>query len=385
MSETPSPVSPIPPLRGMDLEEMTALLKNQGFPLFRAKQLLHWVYERRACQYDEMTNLPKRMRGFLKGNVPLGGSELIEIVGDANATQKMVFQTKDKHFVEGVLMRDESNNTEEEPGFESLGEIAEQTGSTPPAQRVSFCVSSQIGCALACKFCVTGLGGFRRNLRTDEIVDQILQAQSNLAEDEHLSNLVFMGMGEPLLNLDNVIPALRIITSADAVRMATRRITVSTAGVIPGIRRLSQANTGVNLAISLNATTQKTRDQIMPGCRKWPITELLTSCRSFPLAKRRRITFEYVLLDGVNDSNKDHQRLVQLTKDIPSKINLILFNPDSEIPLRATSEEKAVEFQHALLDANCTVSLRRSKGRRHSAACGQLAAHFRRENSEDSP
>ena len=314
-----------------------------------------------------MTNLPKDLRAWLTENARLGGLSSYEIVGQPDQTQKIVSRTHDGHYIESVIMRDEPEDEDEvEPGEENA------------VKRLSLCISSQVGCALNCAFCMTGFGGFRRNLRADEIIDQVLIARRLIGSDERVLSIVFMGMGEPMLNLAAVVPALRIITSRDALNYATRRVTVSTAGVIPGIWEFGEARTGVNLAVSLNATTQEGRDRIMPGCRKWSIDQLLEACRQFPLIQRRRITFEYVLLKGINDSPDDMRRLPRLLKGIPCKINFILYNPDECLDLAPAEESTAERFCAAMSAAHFTVSLRRSKGREHQAACGQLAAHFRR-------
>ncbi len=359
-------------LRGMNVEEISELLDQFGQPAYRAKQIAQWLYQKNAASYDEMTNLPKDLRARLTEEVPLGGLEHIETVGGADETQKLVFRTHDGHHIESVLMRDVEDDEDEEPA----------QGSTAPQKRLSLCVSSQVGCGLACAFCVTGLGGFKRNLTTDEILDQVIQARRIVADDERVANLVFMGMGEPLLNLDHVIPALKILVSPHGFEFATRRITVSTAGVIPGIRALAESETGVNLAVSLNATTQEQRDRLMPGVKKWPLDDLLKALSEFPLLRRRRITFEYVLLDGVNDSDGDLKRMVEIIEHIPSKINFILFNPDPALPFVATPEKRAQQIRDHVAQRHYTVALRRSKGREHKAACGQLAAHFRRNKKE---
>ena len=365
-------------LRGMDLKAMTAALQRAGESPFRAKQLLQWVYQKGASDFECMTNLSKDLRAYLGENFTFGGMTLVEAVGTPGETQKLVFRADDGLFVESVLMREEADEGPEDEEYGEKPGVADanRAGGTPPKRKLSLCVSSQVGCVLDCSFCMTGYGGFRRNLRVDEILDQVIAARRLVGEDERLGNLVFMGMGESMLNLGAVIPALRLLTSPQAFDIATRRITVSTAGVLPGLRKFAEADTGANLAVSLNATTQKVRDRLMPGCRKWPIPALLDACRRFPLTKRRRITFEYVLLKGINDTPGDRKRLTALLRDIRCKINLILFNPDPRLKAVPTAEADAAAFQRALSDAHYTVSLRRSKGRRHHAACGQLAAHM---------
>jgi 23S rRNA (adenine2503-C2)-methyltransferase len=364
----------LPPLRALELPALTAFLQREGYPAFRARQVFQWVFEKGVCDFDSMTNLPRDLRTFLDGHCALGGLRHAETVGEPHETQKLLLETADGEWVESVLMRDDgtwNDDAEEEP-------VPAAKGSTPPKERLSLCVSSQVGCPLGCVFCMTGHGGFRRHLTVDEILDQVLTARRLTGETEQLSNLVFMGMGEPMLNLRSVLPSLRLLTSPQAFKIATRRITVSTAGLVPGIEELARADLGVNLAVSLNATTQKVRDRIMPGVRKWPIAELLDACRRFPLGKRRRITFEYVLLRGLNDTPDDLRRLTAMLRGIPCKINLILYNADPALDCEPTPEADAERFRQALVDAHHTVSLRRSKGQRFKAACGQLAAHARR-------
>lgn len=354
----------------MDQSAMTDLLEQAGQPAYRARQLFQWVYEKGAESFDEMTNLPKDLRAWLAANTAFGGMTLRELVGRPDETQKLGFEADDGEFVESVLMRGEMIDDEDD-------EPQPHVGSTPPARKASLCVSSQVGCPLGCTFCMTGHIGFHRNLRVDEILDQVLAARRLTAKDERIANLVFMGMGDPMLNLRAVIPALQVLTSAQAFRFATRRVTVSTAGVIPGIEEFGSAATDVNLAISLNATTQEVRDRIMPGCRKWPIKDLIEACRQFPLTKRRRITFEYVLLKGVNDTPDDERRLVHLLAGIPCKVNLILYNRAEALGHEPTDEPVAEEFRAALAEDHLTACLRRSKGTALHAACGQLAGHLR--------
>jgi 23S rRNA (adenine2503-C2)-methyltransferase len=359
------------PLRAISLTQITTFLQEQREPSFRGKQIFEWVYKKGVRSFSEMTNLSKELRQHLEEKAFFGGLREVKINGDSTETQKITFETDDDEFIECVLMRDdfvdETDATEEEQKATSLRQ-----------KKVSICVSSQIGCALRCAFCMTGYGGFRRNLRVDEIIDQVLLAREKLQKNEKTSNIVFMGMGEPLLNQEALIPSLRLLTDPQGMQFSTRRITVSTAGVIQGLEDFARADTGVNLAVSLNATTQKTRDQIMPACRSWPLKDLLDACRRFPLTKRRRITFEYVLLKGVNDTRADVKRLKEMLRDLPCKINLIVYNPSQELRFEATGEKEAEAFRDDLLAAHYTASLRRSKGRRYNAACGQLAGHLRR-------
>ncbi|MBN1868173.1 23S rRNA (adenine(2503)-C(2))-methyltransferase RlmN [Candidatus Sumerlaeota bacterium] len=378
-----------PRLRAMTLQDMTAFMQRAGHRAFRARQLFQWVYEKGARDFDDMTNLAASMREWLASEFELGGMKRYDIVGPSGETQKLVFETDDGEYVESVLMRDEPDDSDDpDPPSRSSSSSSSfilhpssfppPPSSTPPSRKVSLCVSSQVGCPLGCTFCMTGHGGYRRNLRTDEIIDQILTARRSIESDERISNLVFMGMGEPMLNLAAVLPALRLIVSPQALGFATRRVTVSTAGLVDGIDELGRSGIEVCLAVSLNATTQTVRDRLMPKCRKWPIKAVLDACRRYPLTKRRRITFEYVLLGGVNDTWDDAKRLARLLRGIPCKINLILYNPADPLPHRPTAEARAEAFRARLADADYTASLRRSKGRSYHAACGQLAGHMRK-------
>lgn len=342
-----------PALLGMNLKELEALTQRAGFPGYRAKQLLLWLYKKAILSLDEATNLPKDYRQFLAENYRIGMPEIAGIVGSHEDTQKIAYRLDDGEIVEGVLMRD------------------------PERGRFTFCVSTQVGCPLDCQFCMTGLGGYKRNLSVAEIIGQVLLAQRQLAADELLNNLVFMGMGEPMLNLEAVVPALELLISPQAVGFSSRRITVSTAGVVPGIREFGRTNPGASLAVSLNATTNETRTPIMPINRKYPIEQLLKACREFPMPQRRRITFEYVLLKDVNDSDQDARRLIRLVHGIPCKINLICYNATAPLTWEPSTEERLEAFRDILRNADLTVAVRYSKGQALQAGCGQLAAHMR--------
>lgn len=342
-----------PALRGMDLKAMTALLAEGGFEAYRARQLYQWVLRQGVDSLDEMNNLPKAMRAFLAERTRMGGVEFVRAQGPAGATQKLLMRTDDGCFIESVVMRDEG------------------------AGRTSLCVSSQVGCAVGCAFCLTGFGGFQRNLRTDEIVGQVLATKKKaMAADEPLAHVVFMGMGEPMLNLESVVPALKLMIDPDGIGLSRRRVTVSTAGIVPGIKQFGEANVGVGLAVSLNATTDETRTSIMPINTKWGIAELIAAIERFPMEARRRITIEYVLLEGLNDAIEDAERLVKLLQRLPVKVNLIMFNPSPHLPFQPAAEERLEMFAAVLSRANMTVTIRWSKGREIEAACGQLAAHY---------
>lgn len=348
------PSSAPPSLVGLTIAELEQLMVTRGDKPFHGRQIARWIYERLARTTGEMTDLPKALRGALALEHRVGALDVVSIVRAKDETQKLLFQTADGSIVEGVLMRQDS--------------------------RWSMCVSSQAGCALRCQFCVTGTLGLRRNLTPGEIVDQVLLGRRQLAETDpeaRLTNLVFMGMGEPLLNVDSVLAALAILTSPQAVGMSPRRITVSTAGVTPGIRRLAESGLGVNLALSLNATTQEMRRLIMPHADRWPLDELMQALREYPLGSSRRLTLEYVLLDGVNDSKTDARRLAKLARGLRCKINLIPYNEAPQLPFTRPRRETIDAFQSILLAENHTASVRYSKGRSIMAACGQLAGALR--------
>ena len=339
-------------LRGMTRDDVCHLVKRAGSEPYRAKQLYHWIHEKQATSIDEMTSLPAGLRDWLIKNTRLAALERIRVLGDPGSTQKVLFRTHDRRYIESVVMREDEGRT-------------------------SLCVSSQIGCAMGCTFCLTGYGGFQRNLVSSEIVDQVMQLKRDvMKEDETIHHMVFMGMGEPLHNPKGVIPAVRVITDPDGYALAKRRVTISTVGHVQGIAELADARLGVGLAVSLNATSDEVRDKIMPLNRRWPIGVLLSALRSYPLETRRRITIEYVLLKGINDSMADASRLVGLLQDIRCKVNLIMFNPSDPLDYKPCDASVLGRFVEFLSGNNMTVPVRWSKGREIDAACGQLAAHY---------
>jgi 23S rRNA (adenine2503-C2)-methyltransferase len=349
----PSGEQVYPALRGMDLAAMERLMAGGSFPRFRARQLFQWVHRHGVDRLDQMRNLPADLRDWLGRRARLGEITLRKIDGTPGRTQKVVWGLADGRVVESVVMRDEGKG------------------------RTSLCISSQVGCAVGCTFCLTGYGGFQRHCAVDEIVGQVLATRGRLlGEGEQLHSLVFMGMGEPMLNLESVIESIRILAHPEGAAISPRRMTVSTAGVIPGIVEFGKAGTGANLAVSLNATTDETRTAIMPLNRRWPIADLIDSLRSIPLKPRQRITIEYVLMRGVNDDPEDAQRLVKLLRELKCKVNLIMFNPHRLLSYEPVGDETLQMFLKTLADARYTVSVRWSKGREVEAACGQLAAHY---------
>ena len=332
-------------LKALSLQELQYFFRAEGLPAFRTKQLIHWVYERRVEDLGSISEYAKALREKLAGPAYIGNLVLLKRLTSADGTEKYLWELEDGQSIESVLIPDDD--------------------------RLTLCISSQAGCALKCAFCLTGTLGFVRNLAAHEIVDQVIAA-SRLMDPRQITNIVLMGMGEPLMNFDNVVEALRRLT--EWVKISPRRITLSTAGVAPRIHELAQKGPAVNLAVSLNATTNEIRDRIMPINKTYPIEQLLAACRAFPLPPRRRITFEYVLLKGVNDTDDDARRLTVLLKGIPAKFNLIPFNPFPGAPFERPDDSRVLAFQQILVDRKLTALIRKSKGQDILAACGQLKA-----------
>jgi 23S rRNA (adenine2503-C2)-methyltransferase len=331
---------------GLSRPELEALMAELGQPRYRGRQTFQWVQARRVRDVEAMTDLPRSLRPVLAGRITLRRPDIARIQRSLDGTRKFLLRLEDGEDIESVLI--------------------------PEAGRLTACLSTQVGCPLACRFCLTGLMGLRRNLTAAEIVGQVLALQDCVEEGERISNLVLMGMGEPLLNFAQVERALRILGDGFGANFSARRVTLSTAGHVPGIRKLAASDLGINLAVSLNATTDAVRDAIMPINRRWPIAELLDACRAYPLPRRRRLTFEYVLLEGVNDSPGDARRLVGLVRGIRCKINLIPFNPAPDLPDRAPAPDRVEAFQEVLHAGGLTATVRESRGWDISAACGML-------------
>lgn len=334
-------------LKALSKEEIESFIKDAGLPVFRARQLIHWIYERHVKSVEQITEFSKKMREELSERAYISDLALLDRLTSRDGTGKFLFGLEDGETIESVLIPDED--------------------------RLTLCISSQVGCALGCVFCLTGRLGLKRNLAPHEIVDQVINA-SRLIMPKRITNVVLMGMGEPLANFEAVVEALWRMTKL--MQISPRRITLSTAGIVPKIRLLGEKAPPVNLAISLNATTDAVRDVVMPVNRTYPLKDLLAACREFPLQARRRITFEYVLLSGVNDTPDDARRLVRLLRGIPSKVNLIPFNPYCGCEYKRPDEKTVLVFQEILAQSNMTVIIRKSKGQDILAACGQLKAKY---------
>ncbi len=346
-------------LTGLDRGQAEALVEALGQPRYRGRQLFRWVQARRVRDLGAMSDLSRTLRESLRTTFRIGRPFVTKVQRAADGTRKLLLRLGDGEEVESVLIPDED--------------------------RLTACISTQVGCPLACRFCLTGLMGMRRNLTAAEIVGEVLALQDDVAPDERISNLVLMGMGEPLLNFAEVERAVRILCDAHGANFSPRRITLSTAGHLPGIKKLAASDLGVNLAVSLSATTDAVRDRIMPINKRWPIAALLEACRAYPLPRRRRLTFEYVMLDGVNDSPEDSRRLARLLHGIRCKVNLIPFNAAPDLPDRPSPRERVEAFQQALCDAHLTATIRESRGRDISAACGMLRTATERDPTAKTP
>jgi len=329
-------------------EQLVDWLAGRDIAAYRADQIRKWVYLRQIDSFDLMTDISKEIRGLLARHFAVGRLGVEQVETSQDGSRKYLFRLSDGKLIETVLI--------------------------PERDHYTLCVSSQVGCAQGCLFCLTAAGGFERNLTRGEIIAQVRDIKSRLEDAQRLSNIVFMGMGEPLANYKNLASAIGIITDNDAgLRFAGRRVTVSTAGLVPKIGALGR-DTRVNLAVSLNATDNDTRSRLMPINRSYPLEALLDACRQFPLQPGRRITFEYILIKGVNDSRDDALRLAKLLQPIRCKINLIPFNPHAGCSFERPSEAAIKAFYDILFAKNYTVIIRRSKGQDISAACGQLRA-----------
>lgn len=337
-------------IKGLCFEELQNFLQGKGKERYRARQLFKWLYQKNATTFAEMTDLAKELRRDLEETAVIShlAPQTVEISRDG--TRKYLFVLEDGNAVESVLIPEEDRNT--------------------------LCISSQVGCAMACAFCLTGTFNLTRNLTTAEIVNQVCAVK----QDVPVRNIVFMGMGEPLGNLDNVVRALKILTHDDGLQFSSRRVTVSTSGLVPEMEALGKAVT-VNLAVSLNATTDEVRNQLMPVNRLYPLAELLAACRRFPLPSRRKITIEYVMIRGLNDTLDDAKRLVRLLSGIPNKINLIPFNEHEGCDYRTPEQSSIDQFHSYLLAKHFTVITRSSRGGDISAACGQLKGKLDRERA----
>lgn len=329
-------------LKNLTLEELTEFLAGMGKERFRASQVMRWMYGRMVNNFEAMSDLSKALRTELQQRARISHLEPEVTEDSKDGTRKYLFRLEDGETIETVRIPMEEN-------------------------RATLCISTQVGCAMGCVFCHTGSFGLKRNLTPGEIVNQVCAALA----DGPVNNIVLMGMGEPLHNLDNVVKALQIFYLTEGLAFSPRKVTLSTAGLVPEMLELGQ-RIRVNLAVSLNATTDEVRNQLMPINRRYPLGQLMDACRQFPLEPRQRITFEYILIRGVNDSDQDARRLVKLLHGVKAKVNLIPFNEHAASPFKAPTGDRVTRFQGHLLDRGMVAIRRASKGQDISAACGQL-------------
>jgi 23S rRNA (adenine2503-C2)-methyltransferase len=337
---------PLTDLAELELQELESDLAARGVERFRARQLYRWIYKHGVTDVNRMTDLARPLRETLKADYALSTPHIVGDERSVDGTRKFLLELSDRRRIEAVFI--------------------------PDTPAMTFCISTQVGCAMACGFCLTGKMGLVRNLTAGEITGQVrvLAAATGLRDTPF--NIVLMGMGEPLHNYDNTMKALRILHCEHGLAVSPRRVTLSTVGIVPALERLAREPLMPNLAVSLHATTDEQRSALVPPNRKYPLAAVVEACRRFPLKKRSRITFEYVLLADVNDTVEDARRLVKLLSGVKSKVNLIPLNPAPGIPYERPSDERVNRFAQILADAHLTVSVRKSRGRDIRAACGQL-------------
>lgn len=350
-------------LRNLTQDEIVEYVESLGQPAFRGRQIMPWLYRPEITDFSQMTDLAKKFRALLAENARIYRFIDPIIQRSSDGAVKFGFPLEDGKVIEAVLIPEPDRNT--------------------------LCVSSQVGCAMNCSFCLTATMGFSRNLNPSEIVNQVVavgdflrkEPKGKLIGPDRVTNIVFMGMGEPLNNLDNLIKAISILTEQRGLDMTSRRITVSTCGIVPKMERLG-LETDVNLAISLHAVDDKTRDSLMPVNDRYSLKDLLEACRTYPMAKRKRIMFEYILLKDINDSDEDAKELARILRDIPCKINLLPYNESPGIPYKSPSRNRLYAFQKIVRDSGYSVFIRSSRGDDISAACGQLAKQKQSEQAD---
>lgn len=335
-----------PNLKDMTLDEIETFISDLGKEKYRARQVMKWLYRSGATSFDEMTNLSKDFRTRLIAISRISTLEIKEIQTSQDTTKKVLFKLEDGNFIESVLI--------------------------PGKNHWTLCVSLQVGCKMGCRFCLTGSHGFKRNLLPSEITDQLTMLRFNTPEGGNIKNIVMMGMGEPLENYENVLKAIRIITADAGIGLSKRRITLSTCGIPSMIDQLGK-DACVNLAVSLNAPDNEARSFLMPINKRYPLETLLEACREYQMPRRRRLTFEYILIEGVNSSPKDAEKLARLLRGIRCKVNIIPFNEYPGSAFKTPAEADVEAFRNILIKHNYTAIIRSSRGSDILAACGQLS------------
>lgn len=351
-----------PTIYGETLESLTAQLQAQGQPVFRARQILDWLYKKRVRSWDEMTNLPRPLRVWLAETFDLEPTSFVLTKQSEDVTDKLLLELQDRSLIETVIIR------------------APQLGVGQEKSRKTICISTQVGCAMGCKFCASGLEGLKRNLSAGEIVHQLIQvcrredSRTPRAHAELVSfdNLVVMGMGEPLHNYDAIMRALTILNAEWGLGFGARRITLSTSGLVPKIKQLATEPLGIRLAISLHGATDEVREQIMPVNKRWPLRELLPAVKEFSESHGRMVTLEFILIEAINDSLEQAEKLRDIAQDLHAHVNLIPYNTVEGLPWKRPSITRQEKFARILEEAGVSVTLRREKGHDIAAACGQL-------------
>lgn len=333
-------------IKGLRTGEIEEWATSQGFETYRGRQIREWTFKKLAVSFQEMTNLPKDLRSVLEEKASLSTIEQVARQVSKDGTRKYLFKLKDGQCIETVLI--------------------------PERDHFTICISTQVGCAMGCRFCLTGKHGLKRNMRPGEIMDQVIQVKRSMDEPDRLTNIVLMGMGEPLANYDSVIKVMGNLIAEEGMNFSHRKVTLSTCGLVPQIKTLGK-DIIVNLAVSLNAADDETRNSLMPINRKYPLKYLIQACRDFPLPNRRMITFEYILIQGINDRDKDALNLTKLLSGMRAKVNLIPLNPLPGLDMSPPSLERIHHFQNILVKNHYTAIIRQSKGQDISAACGQLS------------
>jgi 23S rRNA (adenine2503-C2)-methyltransferase len=391
LSDSPALADAPIELRNQTYDDLTELMQKLGEKRYRGEQLFRWVHARGVTDLDQMTDVSRKLRERLRAENLVRVAELSidKVQLSVDGTRKLRLKTADDRLIESVLIPDDdardvmSGLASSEKGPDAYDDDEDEP--SWERKKLTQCVSSQVGCAIDCDFCATAKLGFGRNLSAGEIVSQVYQAEAllrslpsddptRIAGGDQVTNLVFMGMGEPLHNFDNLTKALKILLHPLGRGFSRRRITVSTSGLVPAIEKLAQEGLPVNLAVSLNATTDEVRDVIMPINKRYPLKMLLSALRRFPLERRQRITMEYVLLGGVNDTLDDARRLPELLRGIPCKLNLIPWNPHPQAPYKRPERSAVLAFQAECMKLGFTTYTRKTRGIDIDAACGQLAA-----------
>ncbi|HEY4302362.1 MAG TPA: 23S rRNA (adenine(2503)-C(2))-methyltransferase RlmN [Candidatus Didemnitutus sp.] len=360
-----------PAIHGETLESLTARFVADGHPAFRATQVMEWLYKKRTPDWSAMTNLPRALQAWLAGTFTLTPTAFVFDRQSHDETDKMLLELEDKSLIETVIIR------------------APMTGVGQEKSRKTICISTQVGCAMGCRFCASGLDGLKRNLSAGEIVHQLIQvcrleddrtprARAELAS---FDNIVVMGMGEPLHNYDAIIRALTIVNAPWGLGFGARRITLSTSGLVPKIRALAEEPLGVRLAISLHGATDEVREKIMPVNKRWPLAELIPAVRAFGEKQGRMVTLEFILIEAVNDSLEQAEKLRDIARDLHAHVNLIPYNTVAGLPWKRPSLTRQERFADILRNGDVSVTLRREKGHDIAAACGQLRLQTEKERA----